>query len=35
LTLGNSAWLRGMTRAAVTKVLEASEKAQPNTLNGR
>ena len=35
LTLGNSAWLHGMTRAAVTKVLEASEKAQPNTLNGR
>ena len=35
LTLGNSAWLRGKTHAAVAKVLDASEKAQPNALNGR
>jgi len=35
LTLGNSAWLHGKTRAAVTKVLEASEEAKPNAVNGR
>jgi hypothetical protein len=35
LTLGNSGWLHGKTRAAVAKVLEASEEAKPNAVNGR
>jgi hypothetical protein len=35
LTLGNSAWLRGKTHAAVAKVLETSEEARPNASNGR
>jgi hypothetical protein len=35
LTLGNSGWLHGKTRAAVAKVLEASEKAEAGAVGGR